>query len=157
MTTNKDKEEQGYFIINDAVHGVMAYHRLDKDLFKSIIDSRVFQRLRHIKQMGLVDLVFPTANHSRFSHSLGTAYVASKIADTLELSDEDTQYAIVGALLHDIGHGPFSHAFEKFIANNKGEVVKHEKWTAYFLRELKDELDSKGLNYKKLSRLRTSH
>ena len=139
-------------IINDAVHGVMSFSKEDKELLKDVIDSAPFQRLRHIKQLGLAELIFPTAVHNRFSHCLGTSYLAGRISDKLGLEDEEKRYALIGALLHDIGHGPFSHAFENFLVNQEEKKVKHEMWTASFLRELKV-LEGYNLNAEKLSRL----
>ena len=99
-------------LVNDAIHGVM---ELDDDVvadLKPIIDQPIFQRLRHIKQVGMVDLVFPSATHTRFNHSLGCSYLATRFADSLGLAPEKKRLSAVSALIHDIGHGPFSHAFE---------------------------------------------
>tara|TARA_R110002095_G_scaffold63947_2_gene53930 strand:- start:994 stop:2298 length:1305 start_codon:yes stop_codon:yes gene_type:complete len=121
-------------LINDAIHGVM---RFDEELMshlKPIIDQPIFQRLRHIKQVGLVDLVFPSATHTRFNHSLGCAYLASRFAKAVELTEENKNLAVISALIHDIGHGPFSHAFERLL-HSKSECVKHEDWSETFLED----------------------
>ena len=83
--------EEKSSVINDAVHGVMSFPEKYKNLFKDIIDSETFQRLRHIKQLGMTDLIFPTAVHNRFSHCLGAAYVAHRMSDQLKLKDKDDE------------------------------------------------------------------
>ncbi len=121
-------------LVNDAIHGVM---ELDDEIIahlKPVIDQPLFQRLRHIKQVGLVDLVFPSATHTRFNHSLGCSYLASRFADALDLQGEKKTLAVLSALVHDIGHGPFSHAFEGLLHNGT-ETVQHEDWTHEFLSD----------------------
>ena len=152
-----DKRQEGVknndSVVNDAVHGVMSFPVGDKAILKSIINSENFQRLRHIKQLGLAELIFPTAVHNRFSHCLGTAYIACRMSDKLGLTGDDKRYAMIGALFHDIGHGPFSHAFESFLVNKNEKKVKHEGWTESFLREFEDVLEKSRLNYKIISGL----
>lgn len=121
-------------LINDAIHGVMPFEETLMANLKPIIDQPIFQRLRHIKQVGLVDLVFPSATHTRFNHSLGCAYLASRFAKAVNLTKEDTTLAVISALIHDIGHGPFSHAFERLL-HNQHEHVKHEDWSHEFLED----------------------
>jgi len=94
-------------IIHDAVHGSMRLEGLPLELVK----TPEFQRLRYIKQLGLAYLVYPGANHTRFEHSLGTWYLAMRLSQELNLEDEGLLFQ-VAAMLHDIGHGPFSHTFE---------------------------------------------
>ncbi len=94
-----------YKIIQDPVNGPI---KID-GLFSEIIDSQYFQRLRYIKQLGLCNLVFPGANHSRFEHSLGTMFMAQELSDSLKIK---SRMPIIAALLHDIGHMPFSHSLE---------------------------------------------
>src|SRR5262245_46426297 len=115
-----------YITMHDAIHGTMSLPDSYRKLFKSIIDNRYFQRLRHIKQLGLADLVFPTATHTRFSHCVGAAHIAYKICESLGsdiISSHIQLHAVIGALLHDIGHGPFSHAFEKIIRSKNIKKV----------------------------------
>src|SRR5919205_1057616 len=102
--------------ITDPVHQYIRF----SDLEKKIIDSAVFQRLRRIRQLAGAHLVYPSAQHSRFEHSLGTMHVAGFAGETLiakgYLDDEDkVQELRLAALLHDIGHGPFSHLFEEVL------------------------------------------
>ena len=97
-----------YKVIHDPLHGTI---RLD-GVFLKLIETPELQRLHHIHQLGMAYLVFPGAKHTRFSHSLGTYFIASKIAAQLNLPEEDQVLVNVAALLHDIGHGPFSHTLE---------------------------------------------
>ncbi|NCP61806.1 MAG: HD domain-containing protein [Alphaproteobacteria bacterium] len=121
-------------LINDAIHGVMTFDDGLMAHLRPIIDQPIFQRLRHIKQVGLVDLVFPSATHTRFNHSLGCAYLASRFAKALDLKKETQHLAVISALIHDIGHGPFSHAFERLLCN-RNEQVRHEDWSYEFLAD----------------------
>lgn len=125
-----------YHVIKDPIHGTMQFTSLEDKWVKPLIDSANFQRLRHIKQLGFGDYIFPGAVHTRFNHCLGCAYVASQIAHKIGLSDEDRQLVMVACLLHDIGHGPFSHAFEDIYAR---KIIRHEAWTPYFLGSYRDE------------------
>ncbi len=125
-----------YHVIKDPVHGTMQFTTMQDQWIKPIINHPVFQRLRHIKQLGLGDLIFPGAVHTRFNHSLGCCYVASQVAHELELSLADQQLVMVAALLHDVGHGPFSHAFEDLFEK---KLIRHEDWTPYFLQEFAGE------------------
>lgn len=105
----------------------------------NLIETPEFQRLRRIKQLGVSELVFPGATHSRFAHSVGVYHNARELMKVIEREeggDFDTERAkiiLFAALLHDIGHGPFSHAFEdarKVVAKGRGvEAPKHEKFT----------------------------
>ncbi len=126
--------ENSYHVIKDPVHGTMQFTTLEDNWVKPFIDSYNFQRLRHIKQLGLGDFIFPGAVHTRFNHCLGCSYVASQIAHKIGLSEEERQLVIVACLLHDIGHGPFSHAFEDVFHN---KLIRHEDWTPLFLAEYK--------------------
>lgn len=98
-------------IIKDPVHGYVEV----EDFALSLLDSPALQRLRYIKQLGFSYLVYPGANHTRFEHSLGTMYLADVASRRFGLSDHDHTLVVAAALLHDIGHGPFSHASEPFI------------------------------------------
>ena len=121
-----------YHVIKDPVHGTMQFTSQEDTWVKPFIDSPNFQRLRHIKQLGLGDFIFPGAVHSRFNHCLGCCYVASQIAQKIGLVDEERQLVMIACLLHDIGHGPFSHTFEGLFAN---KLIQHEDWTPFFLAE----------------------
>lgn len=97
--------------IKDPVHGYIA---VPEELIP-LLDTSFVQRLRHIRQLGFSYLVYPGANHTRFEHSLGTMHLASIVCSQLELSKDDTLTVLTAALLHDIGHGPYSHASEKLM------------------------------------------
>lgn len=131
-------------IITDPIHQVM---NLGSDpklrrCFREVVDTRTFQRLRRITQLGLASYVFPGATHTRFSHSLGVAYLAHSALTHLReraAKDEDGEeidqvfnQVMMAALLHDVGHGPFSHSFEQVL---KGYACAplHEDWTATFV------------------------
>lgn len=121
-----------FHVIKDPVHGTMQFTSAEDSWIKPFIDSANFQRLRHIKQLGMGDYIFPGAVHSRFNHCLGCCYVASQIAQKIGLVDEERQLVMIAALLHDIGHGPFSHTFEDLFTE---KLIRHEDWTPYFLKE----------------------
>jgi HD superfamily phosphohydrolase len=121
-----------YHIIKDPVHGVMQFSELENNWLKPFIDSFNFQRLRHIKQLGLGDYIFPGAVHTRFNHCLGCSFVAGQIAHKIELAEEERQLVMIACLLHDIGHGPFSHAFEDVFQE---KLIRHEDWTSLFLAD----------------------
>jgi len=127
-------------IITDPIHQVMnlgSDPKLRKAL-KTVIDTRAFQRLRRISQLGLTSYVFPGATHTRFSHSLGAAYLAHSVLMHLrEWAEESDRKnirqhfndVIIAALLHDVGHGPFSHSFEQ-VLKRYSWAPTHEDWTA---------------------------
>jgi uncharacterized protein len=107
-------------IIRDPVHDIITFDDTPCDrLLLSLINTVEFQRLRRIKQLGMSELVFPGANHSRFSHSIGVMSTARKFLDRVEkvsatrLQEQHRTAVLAAALLHDVGHGPFSHTFEK--------------------------------------------
>lgn len=119
-------------VIKDPVHGSMEFTNQEANWIMPFVDHENFQRLRHIKQAGLCDWFFPGAVHTRFNHSLGCCYVASQIANKIGLNPEQKQTVMIACLLHDIGHGPFSHVFEHVFYKN---CVKHELWTPYFFKD----------------------
>ncbi len=121
-------------IINDPVHGFIA---VNGDILFDIIDSFWFQRLRRIKQLGLTHLVYPGAIHTRFHHALGAMYLMQQAIDTLRLkghtiTPEEEEGALLAILMHDIGHGPFSHALEYSIVKGVG----HEKLSLLLMQKL---------------------
>ncbi|HET9482616.1 MAG TPA: HD domain-containing protein, partial [Xanthomonadales bacterium] len=95
-----------------------------------LLDTRAMQRLRRIKQMGFAWLVYPGAEHSRFGHALGAFHIAQRVTRRLELDPTLARHVKVAALLHDVGHGPFSHAWEHVFAGED-----HEKWGARIATE----------------------
>src|SRR5262245_47085066 len=106
-------------VFRDPIHNLIAFEDTPCDrLLLDLVNAREVQRLRRIKQMGLTELVFPGANHSRFAHSLGVLHTARLFLEQFErvvgrpLPQEQRAFLLAAALLHDVGHGPFSHAFE---------------------------------------------
>ncbi|MDD1704656.1 MAG: HD domain-containing protein [Methanoregula sp.] len=95
-------------IIKDPVHGYVEA----EDFILPLLDSPVLQRLRYIRQLGFSYLVYPGANHTRFEHSLGTMFLADIAARRFGLEDDERMLVTAAGLLHDVGHGPFSHASE---------------------------------------------
>lgn len=123
------KKTRGF---RDVIHGDIVFH----DKFWKIIETQEFQRLLRIKQLALTSLVFPTVNHTRYEHSIGACHIMCQVVDhfktldlNLKIDADDSDIAILATLLHDIGHGPFSHAFERVMD------VHHEEWTKRIILE----------------------
>ena len=126
--------------IRDPVHGLIVFGGGDKRhdetdrIAWDLIDTREFQRLRRIRQLGFSDLVFPGATHSRFAHGVGVYHTARLLADVIarrqgwQHDPDRERIALLAALLHDVGHGPFSHAFEA-AAGAVGRPKRHEEWS----------------------------
>ncbi len=124
-------------IINDPVYGFIT---ITNELIYEIISHPNFQRLRHIKQLGLTDFVYPAALHTRFQHALGAMHLMGKVLDTLrlkgiEVSDDEYEASQLAILLHDVGHGPFSHTLEDSILPG----IKHESLSYLFMERLNKE------------------
>jgi HD superfamily phosphohydrolase len=121
--------------IQDAVHG---YIKLSDEEVK-VLDSPEVQRLRRIRQLGFSSYVYPSATHTRFEHSLGVMHVAGKFADSLGLSEQPKREYRLAGLLHDVGHGPFSHASE-MLAERKGQ--SHEQLSCEVVDSLEDRIEA---------------
>jgi len=131
--------------IRDPVHGLIVFggsgdkHRDETDRIAwRLLNAREFQRLRRIRQLGLSDLVFPGATHSRFAHSIGVYHTARRLAKVIarrqdERDPDRERIALLAALLHDVGHGPFSHAFEA-AAGAAGKRKRHEDWSVEIIQ-----------------------
>ncbi len=135
--TNYNKKK----IINDPVYGFIS---LPFDLIFDIIEHPYFQRLRRIKQLGLTHLVYPGALHTRFHHALGAMHLTGKAIEVIKskghkISKKETKATLIAILLHDIGHGPFSHALEHSIVKN----VTHEDISTFFMQALNKEFNGK--------------
>jgi HD superfamily phosphohydrolase len=141
-----------YNTIRDPVHGFV----LLNDLEVEVISSEPFQRLRYIRQLALTYLVYPGAEHSRFSHSLGVMEFASKIYDTLIYKHQhdlkwdkqriakNRQLLRLAALLHDIGHAPFSHASEELLQGVEHEAYSRKAMLALPLSRILDKFEDKS-------------
>ena len=135
MKTNKKK------IINDPVFGFI---NIRSELVFDLIEHPYFQRLRRIKQLGLSCLVFPGANHSRFEHALGAVHLMRSAIAILklkgqEISDDEADAVTIAILLHDIGHGPFSHVLENTLVSD----IPHERISLLLMEELNRQFEGK--------------
>jgi HD superfamily phosphohydrolase len=134
-TLNKKK------IINDPVYGFIT---IPTELIFDLIAHPYFQRLRYIKQLGMTHLVYPGALHTRFHHALGAMYLMDTALETLRgkghnITAEEEEAVTIAILLHDIGHGPFSHALENTIIDG----IAHEDISSMLMNKLNDEFEGK--------------
>src|SRR5438105_3737819 len=118
-------------IFNDPVYGFVS---LPYEIIYDLIDHPYFQRLRRIKQLGLTNLVYPGALHTRFHHAIGSMHLMGQAIEVLrskgnKISDEEAEGVTIAILLHDIGHGPFSHTLENSIVSN----IHHEVLSELFM------------------------
>ena len=128
-------------IFNDPVYGFIT---IPNELIFDLIEHPFFQRLRRIKQLGLTHLVYPGALHTRFHHAIGAMYLMSEAVETIrskghEITEQEEQAAYIAILLHDIGHGPFSHALENCIVFD----MTHEDLSELFMSKLNIEFNNK--------------
>ncbi|MBT3611720.1 MAG: HD domain-containing protein [Flavobacteriales bacterium] len=135
LNRKKDK------IINDPIYGFV---KLDKGIITDLIDHPYFQRLRKIAQLGLSYLVYPGAHHTRFHHAIGSMHLMNKAINQIrnkghEISEDEAKGLKIAILLHDIGHGPFSHALEHSIASN----IPHEHLSLLFMERLNEKFNGK--------------
>lgn len=118
-------------LLRDPVHGLVTFRGREGALVEALLATHEVQRLRRVRQLGLASFVYPGAEHSRFAHALGAAHVMVRLLDRLEERgaaevDEPARVeAVAAALLHDLGHGPYSHLFEEAIPDAR----HHEEWT----------------------------
>jgi uncharacterized protein len=134
-TRNKKK------IINDPVHGFI---NIPFDLLLDLIEHPYFQRLQRIRQLGLTSMVYPGATHSRFQHGLGAMHLMGQAISIIrskghEITDEEAEAVTIAILLHDIGHGPFSHTLEETIVDG----IHHEDLSRFFMEELDQEFQGR--------------
>ena len=126
-------------ILNDPIYGFIT---IPNDRIFKIIEHSYFQRLRRISQMGLSYLVYPGAHHTRFHHALGCVHLMQKAVRVLrykgvEISENEEEALLIAILMHDIGHGPFSHAMEHSLV----EGVDHETISLLFMEEMNTEFN----------------
>lgn len=128
-------------IINDPVYGFIT---IPSELVYDLIDHPYFQRLRNIKQLGMTHLVYPGAVHTRFHHALGAMHLMSMAIETLkgkghEITEEEEEAVVIAILLHDIGHGPYSHALENTIVSG----ISHEDISILLMNSLNEKFGNK--------------
>jgi HD superfamily phosphohydrolase len=116
-------------VFRDPVHGLIELSGPDRDL-GPVLETRAFQRLRRLHQMGFASLVYPGAEHSRFGHALGSFHVAQRVTRQLQMAPDVARHVLLAALLHDIGHGPFSHSWEQVAGD-----IDHEAWGARIVEQ----------------------
>ena len=139
--------------INDPIHGFIGVTETEA----KIIDSLPYQRLRRIKQLSGGHFVYPTAEHTRFGHCIGVMYLAGlsgrRLLNQLGLGDKKLQEVRIAGLLHDIGHGPFSHVFEEVLLEKR--EMNHEDVTEWLIlkSELGDLLEDDGISKKRIGDL----
>lgn len=142
LLTNTNQDKMPFYkIINDPVYGFIT---IDDELIFKIIDHPYYQRLRRIQQMAMANLVYPGAVHTRLHHSLGAYHLMTLALQELsrkgiEITTKEQQAAKIAILLHDCGHGPYSHALEQVLA----EGVHHEKLSLLIIEELNKKFDGK--------------
>jgi HD superfamily phosphohydrolase len=127
-------------IFNDPVYGFVSF---PTELIYDLIDHKYFQRLRRISQLGLTHYVYPGALHTRFHHALGALHLMTEAVQTLrekgiDISEEEYEAVCIAILLHDIGHGPYSHALELSFID-----IHHEELSTLFMQKLNEEFDGK--------------
>ena len=128
-------------IINDPVFGFI---NVPNDFLYDIIQHPIFQRLQRIKQLGLASFVYPGAQHTRFQHSLGAMYLTNEAIKQLrqnghEITSEEADGVLAAILLHDIGHGPFSHVLENTLVSG----ISHEEISLRLMQQMNSEMDGK--------------
>ena len=120
------------YSVRDPIHGLIEFSKQEKQL----INTRAFQRLRRIRQLAMAFLVYPSALHTRFEHSIGVMHIVGKICTKLrelefdDVRDQDVDLMRFAALIHDIGHGPFSHVSEEILethARNQTNIGETRK------------------------------
>ena len=131
--------------IKDPVHGYVEV----EDWVLPLLDSSMLQRLRYVKQLGFSYLVYPGANHTRFEHSLGTMHLAGLMCRQIGLEEPERRLILVAALIHDIGHGPLSHAIEPLMREYLGHS-HHEIADLFTGNELLDLLSETGIDWKEV-------
>jgi hypothetical protein len=129
--------------VRDPLHNLIEFHANEfEGAMWDVLQTRPFQRLRRIKQLGFSDLVYPGATHSRLAHSVGVFHTARQLLEIIRLHLTDKRYletrahaALAAALVHDLGHGPFSHAFEKVGEKLNLKMASHEHVSDLLIRE----------------------
>lgn len=152
-------------VINDAIHGDFSIDGVREEL----LATPEMNKLSHIKQLGLAHLVFPGAHHTRFEHSLGVSHVGGLMSESMGLSDTDKEVVEVAGMLHDVGHGPYSHTLEHILHSRGGkdhmtitegiitgsyDVVDESESSSFKTRQTIPEiLEKHGIDPKEISKL----
>jgi len=134
-------------ILRDPVHDLVSFEAEEEAIVPKLLDTLEVQRLRRIRQLGVTNLVFPGAEHSRFTHAVGAAHVMTRLVRRLReiheplpfwqrLASDRARDALAAALLHDVGHGPYSHLFEQAIEG----APAHETWSLQIIRDSSTEV-----------------
>jgi hypothetical protein len=153
-----------YKIIQDSIHGSVRV----SNIFLDLIQTPEMQRLYGIKQLGPTYLVYPGANHTRFEHSLGAYHVAKRMGNAIGLEEEDKKLLRLAALLHDVGHGPYSHTLEYIykdllgidhrevscdVVEGKYDIIKEKDREVLESKRIPEILENYGIHPKDVSRL----
>ena len=138
-STNKLK------IINDPVYGFI---KIPYDILFDLMEHPWFQRLRRIRQLGLTHNVYPGANHTRFQHAIGSMHLMGLAIEVIrskghQISPEEARAVTIAILLHDVGHGPFSHSLEHSLIKD----APHEAISLMIMEELNNWVDDKAQNF----------
>ncbi len=152
-------------VINDAIHGDFSIDGVREEL----LATPEMNKLSHIKQLGLAHLVFPGAHHTRFEHSLGVSHVGGLMSESMSLSDTDKEVVQVAGMLHDVGHGPYSHTLEHILHSRGGkdhmtitegiitgsyDVVDESESSSFKIRQtIPETLEKYGIDPKEISKL----
>lgn len=157
-------------ILRDPVHGLVSFEGTADRVLSRLLQAKEVQRLRRVRQLGLTSLVFPGAEHSRLAHALGAAHLMVRLQERIRqcedvlpkemrMDSQDEAEAIAAALLHDLGHGPFSHLFEDVVPDAR----HHEHWTCDALLSEETEIHqaleslSEGMSERVVALLRGKH
>lgn len=162
-TGSSDRADNNKVFFNDPIHGVVEVH----PLCVKIINTKEFQRLRFVKQLGVSYFVYPGASHNRFEHSIGVSFLAGELVKAIKerqpdlgISQKDILCVLIAGLCHDMGHGPFSHVFDKRVISRLVEARKwkHEEGSkdmiAHMIKNnpaLADEFKNYGINEKEIT------
>ncbi len=149
MSKYEDKNYFRYKSIRDPLYGFIDLSKKEIE----VIDSPSFRRLQNIKQLSHAFVVYPSAIHTRFEHSLGAVHIASRMCDQLDILGEQKELVRQSMLLHDIGHGPFSHLFEYVLKDINGSNIDHEDITSWIINEDPDIKSIIGNNRKKIIKI----
>jgi len=140
-------------IIRDAIHGGIDVNPLEEQ----ILDHPLVQRLRHVRQLSLVHLIYPSALHTRFEHSLGSMHLSGKLARNLGLPEEQIQLVRLAGLLHDVGHGAFSHSSDRLLIEKTGRTHEMRGMDLVRKSSLRDVLHQNGIHVSDLESVFDGH